>query len=219
MIKKVYYLVMFYLFLGVFTSLAQGGDLLIQQYSKGPGLDENFSKWSLRIGPQVNRINTDLGTSSPTLTLGGGAELEYRLSKTVGLVIGAQYNPISYSYFEDDSIATDRLKYISYPLILRLQPTAKVSFGLGLVYQAYMSGEKRLEKEDIQTLTEYENEIFRNTIGANVQIAYYLSKPFLVYINFRWVRRTSPATQPQTNNTSGFQMGIIYRLWKSKLRS
>jgi hypothetical protein len=216
--KKACSFILFSFLIAPLKTYAQGGDLLIQQYSKGPGLDENFSKWSLRIGPQVNRINTDLGTSSPTLTLGGGVELEYRLSKTVGLVIGAQYNPISYSYFEDDSAATDRLNYISYPLILRLQPTAKVSFGLGLVYQAYINGEKRLEKEDVQTLTEYENEVFRNTIGANAQIAHYLSKPFLVYINFRWVGRASPATQPQTNNTSGFQMGIIYRLWKSKLR-
>ena len=53
------------------NSLAQGGELLIQQYSKGPRLDQNFSKWSIRLGPQLNRINTNLGTTSPTLTLGG----------------------------------------------------------------------------------------------------------------------------------------------------
>ena len=200
-----------------FSSFAQGGDLLIQQYSKGPGLDQNFSKWSLRIGPQINRINTDLGTNSPTLTLGGGVEIEYRLSKTTGLIIGALYNPISYNYIEGDSKATDRLKYITYPLLLKLQPTTKISFGLGLVYQDYLNGEKKLEKEKIKSITSYEKGIFKNTIGANVQVGYYI-KELLIYVNYRRVRRTSPPTQSQTNNTVGFQMGFTYRLWKSKSR-
>ncbi len=200
-----------------FSGFSQGGDLLIQQYSKGPGLDQNFSKWSLRIGPQINRINTDLKTSSPTLTLGGGMEIEYGLSKTTGLVIGAQYTPISYSYNEGDSSATDRLKYISLPFLLKLQPTTKISFGLGLVYQIYLNGEKKLEKEKVKVITLYEEGIFKNTIGANLQVAYYI-KRFLIYGNFRWVRRTSPPIQSQTNNTRGFQMGINFRLWKSKLR-
>ena len=217
MIKKKYYYILFYFFTGVFNCFAQDGDLLIQQYNKGPGLDQNFSKWSLRIGPQINRINTDLGTSSPTLTFGGGMEIEYGFSKTTGLVIGGQYTPISYTYIEGDSTATDRLKYISLPLLLRLRPTTKISFGLGLVYQFYLNGEKKLEKEKVKVITSYEEGIFKNTIGANLQVAYYI-KRLLIYGNFRWVRRTSPPIQSQTNNTLGFQMGINFRLWKSKLR-
>ena len=215
--KSILSFILFYFILVGFSCFAQGGDLLIQQYSKGPGLDENFSKWSLRIGPQINRINTDLGTGSPTLTFGGGIEIEYGLSKTTGLVIGAQYTPISYSYIEGDYTATDRLKYISLPLLLRLKPTTKISFGLGIVYQIYLNGEKKLEKEKVKVITSYEEGIFKNTIGANLQVAYYI-KRLLIYANFRWVRRTSPLIQSQTNNTLGFQMGINFRLWKSKLR-
>ena len=216
--KKACSFILLSFFLGAFGSFAQGGDLLIQQYSKGPGLDQNYSKWTVRIGPQLNRINTDLGTTSPTLTLGSLLEFEYRLSKTVGLVSGAQYNPISYSYNEGDSTATDRLKYIGYPLMLRLQPTNNVSLGLGIVYQAYLNGEKKIEKEEMETVTPYADGVFRNTIGGNVQLAYHLGQHFLIYGNFRWVGRTSPATQKQTNNTSGFQLGIVFRIWKSKLR-
>lgn len=215
--KKTCCIVFFSFFLGIYSSLAQGGELLIQQYSKGPGLDENYAKWSLRFGPQLNRINTDLGTSSPTLTLGGLLEFEYRLSKNVGLVSGAQYTPIKYSYIEGDSTATDQLKYISYPLLLRLQPTPKVSFGLGVVYQVYLKGDKKLEKEEVQILTPFAEGIFRNTIGGNIQVGYHLGRRVLIFGNFRWVRRSSPPTQPQTNNTSGFQLGIAYRIWKSKL--
>ena len=215
--KSILSFILFYFILVGFSCFAQGGDLLIQQYSKGPRLDENFSKWSLRIGPQINRINTDLGTGSPTLTFGGGIEIEYGLSKTTGLVIGAQYTPISYSYIEGDYTATDRLKYISLPLLLRLKPTTKISFGLGPVYQIYLNGDKKLEKEIEKVITLYEEGIFKNTLGANLQVAYYI-KRFLIYGNFRWVRRTSPPIQSQTNNTLGFQMGINFRLWKSKLR-
>ena len=127
---------------GPFTGFSQGGDLLIQQYNRGPQLDSNYSKWSFRLGPQLNRINTDLGTTTPTLTLGGLVEIEYRFSKTVGLVSGAQFTPISYSYIEADTLAKDRLKYISYPLMLRLQPTYRLSFGLGIIYQAFLNGQK-----------------------------------------------------------------------------
>ena len=109
MSKKNCYTLLFIFFLGGVISFAQGGKLLIQQYSKGPELDQNYSKWSLRFGPQLSRINTDLGTTSPTLSLGGLMEIEYRLSKTVGLVSGVQFTPISYSYMEGDSTATDQL--------------------------------------------------------------------------------------------------------------
>jgi hypothetical protein len=217
MSKKNCYTLLFIFFLGGVISFAQGGKLLIQQYSKGPELDQNYSKWSLRFGPQLSRINTDLGTTSPTLSLGGLMEIEYRLSKTVGLVSGVQFTPISYSYMEGDSTATDQLKYISYPLLLRLQPTSKVSFGLGLVYQAYLNGEKKLEKDKVQSFTPFADGIFRDTLGGNVQVAYHLGQQLLVFGNFRWVGRISPPTQPQTNNTSGFQLGIVYRLWKSTL--
>jgi hypothetical protein len=117
------------------NSLAQGGDLLIQQYSKGPQLDWNYSKWVLSAGPQLYRMNTDMGTTSPTLTFGGILELEYRLSKNVGVIIGGQYNPITYTFIEKDSLRKNRLKYLGYPLLLRLQPTSKVSFSLGGIYQ------------------------------------------------------------------------------------
>mgnify|MGYP000380315611 CR=1 FL=1 len=50
------------------ATFAQGGDLLIQQYSKGPSLGQSYSKWSLYAGTEINRINTDLSTTSPTIT-------------------------------------------------------------------------------------------------------------------------------------------------------
>lgn len=215
----------FLLFLGIsflcgsFLVFAQGGDLLIQQYNRGPQLDSNYSKWSFRLGPQLNRINTDLGTTSPTLTFGGLVEIEYRFSKTVGLVSGAQFTPISYSYIEADSLTIDRLKYISYPLMLRLQPTYKLSFGLGIIYQAFLSGQKELGEEDAKLTTSYTASIFKNSIGMIGQLSYHLNSRFNIFGNYRWLKRTSPPTQAQTNNTLGFQLGVSYLFLKSKQRN
>ena len=101
------------LFLVASATFAQGGDLLIQQYSKGPSLGQSYSKWSLYAGTEINRINTDLSTSSPTITLGALFHLEYRISKSVGLVTGANFTPISYSYPVSDSLGKDQLNQIS----------------------------------------------------------------------------------------------------------
>jgi len=181
-------------------------------------LDSNYSKWSFRLGPQLNRINTDLGTTTPTLTLGGLVEIEYRFSKTVGLVSGAQFTPISYSYIEADTLAKDRLKYISYPLMLRLQPTYRLSFGLGIIYQAFLKGQKELGEEEAKLTTPYAKGIFKNSIGMIGQLSYHLNPRFNVFANYRWVKRTSPPTQAQTNNTIGFQLGVSYLFLKSRLR-
>jgi predicted porin len=181
-------------------------------------LDSNYLKWSFRLGPQLNRINTDLGTTTPTLTLGGLVEIEYRFSKTVGLVSGAQFTPISYSYIEADTLAKDRLKYISYPLMLRLQPTYRLSFGLGIIYQAFLNGQKELGEEEAKLTTPYAKGIFKNSIGMIGQLSYHLNARFNVFANYRWVKRTSPPTQTQTNNTIGFQLGVSYLFLKSKLR-
>lgn len=182
-------------------------------------MDSNYSKWSFRLGPQLNRINTDLGTTSPTLTFGGLVEIEYRFSKTVGLVSGAQFTPISYSYIEADSLTIDRLKYISYPLMLRLQPTYKLSFGLGIIYQAFLSGQKELGEEDAKLTTSYTASIFKNSIGMIGQLSYHLNSRFNIFGNYRWLKRTSPPTQAQTNNTVGFQLGVSYLFLKSKQRN
>ena len=203
---------------GFFLGFAQGGDLLIQQYNRGPQLDSNYSKWSFRLGPQLNRINADLGTTTPTFTFGGLVEIEYRFSKTVGLVSGAQFTPISYNYIEAGSLAIDRLKYISYPLMLRLQPTYKLSFGLGIIYQDYLSGQKELGEKDTELTTYYTTGIFKNSFGMIGQLSYHLNSRFNIFGNYRWVKRTSPPIQVQTNNTIGFQLGVSYMFLKSKQR-
>ena len=99
-----------------YFSQAQGGELLIQQYNQGPVLDNFYSRWSINLGIQVNRINTDKENTNPKITLGSLLQLEYNVSQTVGFISGLNYTPISYSYTIKDSLGQDNLKYFSIPL-------------------------------------------------------------------------------------------------------
>jgi hypothetical protein len=208
---------LFFIFLFFLQTIqGQGSNLLIQQYNRGPALGQSYSKFSFKVGPQLNRINTDLGTTSPTLALGGLFEIEYHLSKNVSLVSGGQYTPIRYRYLEKETTYQDLLNYINFPLFLRLQPAKKLGLGLGTTYQLYLKGEKKPENQVDQETTLYPKGIFKNSLGLVTQLSFSLN-PFLdVFVNYRWVRRTSPPLQKETNNTQGLQLGVSCRIFQIK---
>jgi hypothetical protein len=195
---------------------AQGGDLLIQQYQKGPALDATYSRWSVYPGVQLNYINTDLENTNPKLTLGGLLEVEYRVSTTVGFTSGIHYTPIAYSYPVQDSIGVDQLSYGSIPLSIQLHPTKRVSIGLGALYNIYNKGVFLRTIEDFKSETPYPKEYFKNSFGGFVRVGYHFFRKCYVYVNLRWATRSNPPTLPQTNTNSGFQLGINYTLWASK---
>ena len=206
----------FIFFIFIVKSNAQGGDLLIQQYRRGPDLNANYPKLSVFLGPQSSRINTDLGTTSPTLTFGGELNVEFRVSKSVGLISGLGYSPVAYKYLSDETSSKDQLIYLTLPLMIRLKPTERVSINMGGIYSIYQSGTQTLDFNSKPEKISFEKGIFKNSVGGIVQIGYHFLDRFYSYVNYRWVKRFSPATQSQTNNLAGFQMGLSIVLWESK---
>ena len=194
---------------------SQGGGILIQQYSKGPELNQMYSKWSFSIGPEVNRINSDLNTASPTITVGGMINIEYRFSKTVGLISGLKFVPISYRYVFENSLGKDRLQYLTIPLILKLDPFEKISFGLGMLYNHYEKGQRILRFKDAEVITEYQEGVFSNPLGFSAQVGYHFWGRFNATINYRWAKKYSPANQPQSNNSKGLQASLTYTFLRS----
>ncbi len=195
---------------------SQAGGILIQQYSKGPELNQMYSKWSFSIGPEINRINSDLNTAYPTITFGGMINIEYRFSKTVGLLSGLKFVPISYRYMSEGSIEKDRLKYLTIPLILKLNPFKKISFGLGILYNHYEKGQRILRFEDAKLITEYPKGVFSNPLGFSAQVDYHFWDRFNATVTYRWAKKYSPATQPQSNNSKGLQVSLTYTFLRSK---
>ena len=190
--------------------------MLILQYNKGPALDESYSRWSIFAGIDLNRINTDQKNTSPKLILGGFIQMEFRVSNSLGFVSGINYSPVKYSYKLKDSLQ-DRLSYFSIPLGVRLHPTKKTSFGLGGHFNAFNKAEFISSKEN-ERYEAYAEGVFKNSFGGFVQISYQFYKRFVIYANFRWASRISPAVQIQTNNTSGVQLGLTYPILSSQIK-
>ena len=207
-----------FIYWGCLSLYSQGGDLIIQQYNKGPVLDNVYSRWSIYPVVQLNRINSNLETTTPKIALGGGLEGEYQVSKTLGFLTGMYYNPVIYSYPVQDSLGFDRLSYLSLPFAIRLHPTKSVSLGVGIHYNFYRKGEQLRTIGDFERTEPYAEGIFKNSFGGFAQVGYHFFKHFYGFVNFRWAGRSSPPIQPQTNNISGFQVGFNYRIWRSRIK-
>ena len=138
-------LIIFYAFTS-FLTFAQGENLLIQQYNKGPALDDVYSRWTIYLGSRLNYLNTDLEGTNPILSLGGLTEVQLNISRTFGFIIGFGNTAISYKYDYQNSFANDRLNYFVLPIGVRLNPTKKVSFSFGALYNFLTKVKIRLVK-------------------------------------------------------------------------
>ncbi len=192
--------------------------MLILQYNKGPALDKAYSRWSIYAGIDVNRINTDQKKTTPKLILGGFIQMEFRMSRTVGFLSGTNFSPVKYSYQVKNSLVQDRISYFSIPLGIRLHPTKKTSIGLGSHFNALNKAEFIRFKENSESYEAYSKGVFKNSFGGFVQLGYQFYKRFVIYGNFRWASRSSPAVQIQTNNTSGVQIGLTYPIFSSQIK-
>ncbi len=75
----------------------QSGKLLIQQYNKGPSLDNYYSKLEIYMGGDIFRINKNEKTK-PLINFGGNIEVVFNLSSTFGIKSGMYYFPVKYYY-------------------------------------------------------------------------------------------------------------------------
>ena len=212
------FIIFFKIFFFIESTFAQNGDLLVQQYNIGPALDDVYSKWTISFGIHLNRINTDKEISNPKINFGAINELEYRMKKSLGIISGINYDKISYSYPLINSIGEDELIYFSIPIGIRLHPTTRVSFSIGGLYNNFNKGQLTITYENFERSEPYAMGIFENSIGGFTQVGYNFFENFFAYFNFRWATRNNSPTKPQSNNTSGFQLGISYQIWNSRIK-
>ncbi len=201
-----------------YFNYSQNSDLLIQQYNIGPALDDVYSRWAISIGAHLNRIDSDKEVSNPLINFGAISQLEFRMTKSFGILTGLNYNKISYNYPLINSVGKDELVYFSFPLGIRLRPTSKVSFAIGGLYNNFNKGQLTIKYENLERSEPYAIEIFENSIGGFTQIGYNFMKNLFTYLNFRWATKNDSPTMPQSNNTSGFQLGISYQIWSSRIK-
>lgn len=206
------------IYFNTFSNYAQNSDILIQQYNIGPALDDVYSRWTVSLGAHLNRIDSDKEISNPLINFGAINQLEFRIKKSFGVITGVNYNRISYNYPLINSVGKDELVYYSFPFGIRLHPTNKVSFAIGGLYNNFNRGQLTIKYENFERSEIYAIGIFENSIGGFTQVEYNFLKNFHSYLNFRWATKNNSPTMPQSNNTSGFQIGISYQIWSSRVR-
>ena len=201
-----------------FFNHAQNSDLLIQQYNIGPALEDVYSTWTISLGAHINRIDSDKEISDPLINFGAISQLEFRMAKSFGVLTGVNYNKISYNYPLINSVGRDKLVYFSFPLGIRLRPTKKVSFAIGGLYNNFYKGQLTIKYGNFERSEPYATGIFENSIGGFTQIEYNFFKNLNTYLNFRWATKNDSPIMPQSNNNSGFQLGISYQFWNSTIK-
>lgn len=206
------------IYFNTFLNYAQNSDILIQQYNIGPALDDIYSRWTFSLGAHLNRIDSDKEISNPLINFGAINQLEFRMTKSFGVITGVNYNRISYNYPLINSVGKDELVYYSFPFGIRLHPTNKVSFAIGGLYNNFNRGQLTIKYENFERSEMYSIGIFENSIGGFTQVEYNFLKNFHTYFNFRWATKNNSPTMPQSNNTLGFQIGISYQIWSSRIR-
>ena len=211
-------IILFKIYFTTFLNYAQNSDILIQQYNIGPALEDVYSKWTIYLGAHLNRIDSDKEISNPLINFGAINQLEYRMKKSFGFLAGINYNKISYNYPLINSVGEDELVYFSLPFGIRLHPTNKVSFAIGVLYNNFNRGQLTIKYENFERSEPYAIGIFENSIGGFTQVGYNFLKNFYTYLNFRWATKNNSPMMPQSNNTSGFQFGISYHIWSSRIK-
>ena len=201
-----------------FLTFAQGENLLIQQYNKGPALDDVYSRWSIFVSGRLNYLNTDLERTSPTLSLGGLTEMHFNISKTFGFLIGFGNTTISYKYDYQNSFVNDRLNYFVLPIGVRLNPTKKVSISFGAIHNLFNKGENQVTENDVVVKKEYEKLDFENSFGGFTQIGFYFLIIFYSYFNYRWATKYNSPLDEKSNSNNGFQLGLAYKIWSSRIK-
>ena len=196
-------LIVFYVFTS-FLTFAQGENLLIQQYNKGPVLDDVYSRWSIYLGSRLNYLNTDLEGTNPILSLGGLTEVQLNISKTFGFIIGFGNTAISYKYDYQNSFAKDRLDYFVLPIGVRLNPTKKVSFSFGALYNFFNKGENKVSENDVIVKKEYEKLDLENSFGGFTQIGFYFLKKFMALLIIDGQQNITPLWLKKATITMGF---------------
>ena len=194
-----------------FLTFAQGENLLIQKYNKGPALYDVYSRWSIFVSGRLNYLNTDLERTSPILSLGGLTEMQFNISKTFGFLIGFGNTTISYKYDYQNSFVKDRLNYFVLPIGIRLNPTKKVSISFGAIHNLFNKGENQVTENNVVVKKEYEKLDFENSFGGFTQIGFYFLKNFYSYINYRWATKYNSPLDEKSNNNNGFQLGLAYK--------
>ena len=198
----------FCLHLGYFAC-AQGPELLIQQYDQGPDL-EYYRKWNFDVFIQPHLTKTaDLNTKG-RIQLDVGGNVHYRFDKNFGLSSGIHYQRISYAYALANDTSIDRLRFLRFPLVLSVYPVKRVQLSLGGSYHLALKASGQPPGTTERSF--YPSKTFVNSLGVVAQARYQVWRKFSASFSYRFQKRNYNPIQRETQDFSGFALGIHYTI-------
>jgi len=208
MIKK--YLIII-LLIYPFYNFSQSGELLLQQYNKGPSLDNYYSKIEVFIGSDLLRINKNENTN-PIINFGGNFELIYNITNTFGIKTGVNYFPIKYSYKNDENLK-DIIKHIIIPIGLKLSPTKKSKFSMGINYNTI----KKALYFNSNEKGEYDLSLYKNSFGLFIGYEYLIWKGLAAKIKYQFSKKNTTTKKIESEKNSGFVLTIKLRVLRTTI--
>ena len=174
----------------------------------GPDL-EYYRKWNFDVFIQPHLTNTaDLNTKG-RIQLDVGGNVHYRFDKNFGLSSGIHYQRISYAYALANDTSIDRLRFLRFPLVLSVYPVKRVQLSLGGSYHLALkaSGQPRSHRTKFLSV-----ENLCQQLGCDCAARYRLWRKFSASISYRFQKRNYNPIQRETQDFSGFALGIHYTI-------
>lgn len=199
------------LFLFIWTnSLAQGPDLLIQQYDKIPTDLEYYRKWNFDFVLQPHLSKPANRESKGRIQLNLGAEVHYRSTKSFGITSGLHFHRIGYTYNYTDDTSLDRLCYFRIPLLVSVYPIKRLRLSLGGSYQYLLDGTGQAPPATERS--HYPKGTFSNSLGVMASAHYRVWRKFSAALGFHFQKKNTNPLSRETQNFQGFFFGIAYTL-------
>jgi len=204
------FLIILFLFFSNYI-FSQSGELLIQQYNKGPSLDNYYSKLEIYMGGDIFRINKNEKTK-PLINFGGNIEVVYNLSPTFGIKSGMYYFPVKY-YYKKNETFKDLIKYISIPIGLTLAPTRKSKFSMGVNYNVI--NKAIFYNGNIKG--EYSLDDYKNTFGFFIGYEYMIWKVIGINIKYKFSKENTINELIKPEKYKGLMLTIKLKTFSSKI--
>jgi len=198
--------------------LAQGDSNLLLQYNRGPDLDAFYRKWNFDLHTHLVYGNMREDYTFRKISFSAGIYIQHKFSKTLALNSGVDYFNLSYQYSLAQNQSFDQLTYISFPISIRVFPSRKLHFEMGLLYNKILSAQNT-QIVDLKNLShEYSSEVFKNTFGWLFASQYNIWKRFDVSLQYRFLKKETDPLRDQKNNFDAILFGIHFFVLNPKTK-
>ena len=198
------------LFAGLWSSTAQGPDLLIQQYGKNAYDLEYYRKWNFDVLVQPHLSKPSNRESKGKLQLNLGARVHYRLAKSFGITSGVDYHRLKYQYAYESDNSVDQLRFLRLPFLLSVYPVKRLRLSLGGSYQFFLSANG--QPPPATAPLSYPSRTFINSIGVMASAHYRVYRKFSASLGFHFQKRSNDPLDRVSQNFKGFSLGIAYTI-------